>query len=52
MELTIWNKSDGKRTTDLGKNVEIWNKQADGGWKCIVHTPNSDWLAAPSSPSK
>jgi ketosteroid isomerase-like protein len=47
-----WNESDGKRTTDLGKNVEIWKKQPDGGWKCIVDTWNSDLPAVPSSPSK
>jgi uncharacterized protein (TIGR02246 family) len=26
----------GKSTTDHGKTVEIWKKQADGSWKCIV----------------
>jgi ketosteroid isomerase-like protein len=47
-----WNESDGKRTTDRGKNVEIWKKQPDGSWKCIVDTWNSDLPAVPSSPSK
>jgi len=34
---------------DHGKNVEIWKKQADGGWKCIVDTWNSDLPLAPPS---
>jgi ketosteroid isomerase-like protein len=45
-------RGDGKRTTDRGKIVEIWKKQADGNWKCIVDTWNSDLpAAAPSTPS-
>ncbi len=32
----------GKPINDHGKNVEIWKKQADGKWKCIVDTWNSD----------
>lgn len=43
-----WDES-GKRATDKGKNVEIWKKQPDGRWKCIVDTWNSD--LAPSAPS-
>lgn len=27
---------------DKGKLVEIWKKQSDGNWKCIVDTYNSD----------
>jgi ketosteroid isomerase-like protein len=37
----------GKTITDTGKNVEVWRKQSDGGWKCIVDTWNSDLPAAP-----
>jgi len=37
----------GKTATDHGKNVEIWKKQPDGGWKCIVDTWNSDLPLAP-----
>jgi ketosteroid isomerase-like protein len=45
-------EAPGKRTTDRGKIVEIWRKQADGNWKCIVDTWNSDLpVAAPSLPS-
>lgn len=50
-ELT-WNDTNGKPTADHGKTLEIWKKQSDGGWKCIVDTWNSDLPAAPSSPSK
>src|SRR5262245_7065129 len=42
-----WDESNGKRTTDVGKNVEIWRKQADGSWKCIVDTWNTDLPPAP-----
>ena len=38
----------GKRATDRGKNVEIWKKQPDGHWKCIVDTWNSDLPATPA----
>jgi ketosteroid isomerase-like protein len=32
----------GPPVSDTGKIVEIWKKQADGKWKCIVDTYNSD----------
>ena len=32
----------GNVVSDKGKNLEIWKKQADGSWKCIVDTWNSD----------
>lgn len=37
-----FNDAKGKPVTDHGKNVEIWKKQSDGHWKCIVDTWNSD----------
>jgi len=42
---------DGKPMNDNGKMVEIWKKQADGNWKCIVDTWSSDLPATPP-PSK
>jgi uncharacterized protein (TIGR02246 family) len=39
------NDAKGKPISDKGKNVEIWKKQADGNWKCIVDTWNSDMPA-------
>ena len=45
-ELTF-SDSKGKPVTDKGKLVEIWKKQPDGGWKCIVDTWNSDLPAVP-----
>jgi ketosteroid isomerase-like protein len=47
-ELTS-NNARGKPVTDHGKYVEIWKKQSDGSWKCIVDTWNSDLPAAPAS---
>jgi hypothetical protein len=46
-----YDEAPGKRTTDRGKIVEVWRKQADGSWKCIVDTWNSDLPAAPSTPA-
>jgi uncharacterized protein (TIGR02246 family) len=34
--------SHGKPATDHGKTVEIWKKQADGSWKCVVDMWSSD----------
>ena len=39
--------ADGKPMSDNGKMVEIWKKQADGNWKCIVDTWSSDLPATP-----
>jgi ketosteroid isomerase-like protein len=27
---------------DTGKFLEVWKKQADGKWKCVADTYNSD----------
>ena len=32
----------GMPVTDRGRRLEIWRKQADGGWICIVDTWNLD----------
>jgi ketosteroid isomerase-like protein len=32
----------GIQTTDKGKYVVIWKKQADGTWKVVLDVPNSD----------
>jgi ketosteroid isomerase-like protein len=37
--------SQGK-AVDSGKLVEVWKKQPDGKWKCVVDTYNSDLPAA------
>jgi ketosteroid isomerase-like protein len=39
----------GKPVTDFGKNVEIWKRQSDGSWRCIVDTWNSDIPVMPST---
>jgi ketosteroid isomerase-like protein len=31
--------------------VEIWKKQADGNWKCIVDSWNTDLPPAPAAPA-
>ncbi len=33
---------NGQAVTDRGKNVEIWKKQPNGQWKCVVDTWCSD----------
>jgi uncharacterized protein (TIGR02246 family) len=40
--LAIRDPKGGAPVSDTGKLVEIWKKQADGKWKCIVDTYNSD----------
>jgi ketosteroid isomerase-like protein len=37
----------GKPLTDTGNYLEIWRKQSDGNWKCVVDTFSSD-LPPPS----
>ena len=32
----------GETVSDRGKYLEVWRKQADDSWKCIVDTWNSD----------
>ena len=32
----------GKPMTDKGKYLEVWKKQADGTWKCVIDMFNSD----------
>ena len=36
------NDASGKPATDRGKFLEVVEKQADGGWKCVVDIWNSD----------
>jgi ketosteroid isomerase-like protein len=42
-----FNGVNGSPVTDRGKLVEVWKKQSDGSWKCIVDTWNSDLPASP-----
>jgi uncharacterized protein (TIGR02246 family) len=50
--LAIQDPKGGAPVSDTGKLVEIWKKQADGKWKCIVDTYNSDLPAAPAPEAK
>jgi ketosteroid isomerase-like protein len=40
--LAIKDPKGGPTVNDTGKILEIWKKQPDGKWKCIVDTYNSD----------
>jgi ketosteroid isomerase-like protein len=42
----------GKPSTDKGKYLEVWKKQTDGSWKCIVDMFNSDLASVGPEPSK
>jgi uncharacterized protein (TIGR02246 family) len=43
----------GRPVTDHGKYVEVWKKQADGGWKTVADIFNSDLLPpAPAAKKK
>ena len=46
-----FNETDGsgKPITDKGKYVEVWKKQADGGWKCVADMFSSDVPAMPAA---
>ena len=46
------NDASGKPTPDKGKYVEVWEKQADGKWKCEMDTWNSDMPASPPAETK
>lgn len=46
-EMTV-NDAKGNPNTDRGKYLSIWKKQADGAWRCIVDTFNSDLPPAPA----
>ena len=50
--LSIQDPKGGPSVRDTGKLVEIWKKQVDGKWKCIVDTYNSDLSAAPAPEAK
>jgi ketosteroid isomerase-like protein len=46
------NDANGRPSTDHGKYSEVWKKQADGNWKCVVDIWNSDLpAAAPPAPA-
>ena len=47
-EMTV-NDAKGNPHTDRGKYLSIWRKQANGAWKCIEDTFNSDLAAVPSN---
>jgi uncharacterized protein (TIGR02246 family) len=42
------NDASGKPVNDRGKYLEVWEKQADGKWKCGADIWNSDLPAAPA----
>jgi len=51
-EVTL-NDPTGKEVNDRGKYLEVWKKQADGKWKCVMDIWNSDLPAtAPTAPEK
>jgi ketosteroid isomerase-like protein len=37
-----WKGAKGKPMSEQGKYSEVWKKQADGSWKCIVDMYSSD----------
>ena len=50
-ELTM-NDAIGKPANDRGKYLEVWEKQADGNWKCAADMWNSDLAASASAPAE
>ncbi len=43
----IMNDASGKPINDSGKYLEVWEKQADGNWKCAADMWNSDLAVSP-----
>ena len=41
-QLSIKDPNGGPTINDTGKILEVWKKQPDGQWKCIVDAYNSD----------
>jgi len=50
-EVTL-NDASGKLVNDRGKYLEVWEKQADGKWKCGADIWNSDLPASPAPAEK
>jgi ketosteroid isomerase-like protein len=50
-QLSIKDPKGGPAINDTGKILEVWKKQSDGKWKCIVDTYNSD-LPVPAIPAE
>jgi ketosteroid isomerase-like protein len=50
-EVTM-NDASGKPATERGKFLEVWEKQADGKWKCGADIWNSDMPATPAAETK
>ena len=49
-ELTMSDAS-GKPINDRGKYLEVWEKQADGNWRCSADMWNSDVAASAAAPA-
>ncbi len=43
--ITTTTAAKGKTSSDRGKYLSVWKKQADGTWKCMADTWNSDMPA-------
>jgi len=42
-----FNDAKGKPISDRGKYTEVWKKQSDGSWKCVLDMWSSDLPVAP-----
>jgi ketosteroid isomerase-like protein len=47
-----WNDEKGEPANDHGKYTEVWRKQPDGSWKCILDMWSSDVPVAPAPAPK
>jgi ketosteroid isomerase-like protein len=45
---SVQDPKGGPPVHDSGKTVEVWKKQRDGNWKCIVDAYSSDLPSAPA----
>ena len=48
----VTNDASGKPMNDRGKYLEVWERQADGTWKCRADTWNSDLPVSEPAPAE
>ncbi len=46
-----WDDGKGGKASENGKMTEVWRKQADGSWKCVVDSFSSDAPPPPVTPA-
>jgi uncharacterized protein (TIGR02246 family) len=48
----VMKDAEGKTTTERGKLLEVWKRQADGKWRCAIDTFSADAPSVLPAPEK